>query len=584
MSGAALELIPKPNYDAALLKSIGAAADNVLAAAAQRPCEATNALLAQVNESAWLWCETESMATDEIQLLGRMDGILDNPEGQKLHADLMTKYGTDADPDLLEEYIREFNRLSKKHKRESSLFEKSPEDFAALRCTDLANAVRFEEAFGHSAKHSSSHGWLVWDGTRWKRDSKGADLLAQKIGELIRGEIKDVSAKLEPGDREAFERLTAYIDALRKRLKPTESRRGIDDALKLSMCRPGINADAIEFDSDPWALNVLNGTVDLRTGELRSHRREDFNTKLAPVEYDGSAKCPRWLRFLDEIFDGDAELVAWMQWLCGYTATGSTHRHIFPILHGSGRNGKSVLLNILRHVLGTDYTVVVNPEDLMVRKTGGDNHTLPRLYGARFAMAQETAENRKIDEALIKSLTGGDPVVARILYKENFEFLPSHTLWMSTNYRPRITGTAVGIWERVRLIPFNREFTGDEQDPHLEEKLQAEIPGILNWILEGARMEEPPIPKCVKVATDEYRSESDTLAAWLDDALLEWKHATVLKRDVYAAYRSYMNAHCEDQTAFNKRLVARGFEDKRTEKGYVWTGISLRENRINEPQ
>ncbi len=430
--------------------------------------------------------------------------------------------------------------------------------------SDLAGSLRLLRIADGDLRHATDRDWLVFDGKRFAPDEKQARRLAAKVGQATRA---DGHANTDDPDA---------IKAYYRTGKRFESAGGIDALLKIAATLPGIDADHVEFDADPWALNCENGTVDLNTGELRPQRRSDHITKLCPHEFIPVATCPRWLAFLDEIFEGDKELIQWVQWLCGYSATGSTHRHIFPILHGDGRNGKGAFFRAMRHVLGTDYAAVVETEDLMMQHNTRHSVGIAQLRGIRFAFAQETEEGRRLNESLVKSLTGGDIMKARMLYGQPFEFTPTHTLWMASNYRPRITGTASGIWERLRLLPFNRQFSANEQDPFLDEKLRREATGILAWIVAGARMPEPSVPGCVKAATDDYRDESDTLAAFIDDALTEWEHTHVLKRDVYDAYRSYMNNHCEDQRRFNQRIAERGFVEKKIPAGMAWEGVSLR--------
>jgi putative DNA primase/helicase len=573
---APLELIQKPTYDASLLKAIARAADNLLSAAVQRPCKATNLLLSQVNAKAWYWGDSESMTSDTIQTLGRMPGFLESEGAQEVQAGLIEDYGTDADPDMLEKYIQEFNRLSAKHKRESSLFESSPEDFASLRCTDVANAARFEEHFGHQVKHSASHGWMAWDGMRWKRDPKEAELLAQKLGELIRGEIKGITDQMDPQDKEAFDRFEAYINALRKWVKPSESRRGITDAMKLATCKRNINADDIPFDSDPWLLNMRNGTINLRTGNLQSHKQRDHITKLAPLEYKQDAECLRWLQFLDEIFEGDQELIDYVRWGLGYSLTGNTDHHLFFILHGNGRNGKSVLLNTIADIFGPDFAQTLNPEELMVQRSARASTDLAALDGVRFLSTIETGDSRQLNEPLIKGMCGGDKIRARFMRQNSFEFQPRLKLWMATNHRPTIKDDSFAMWERVRLIPFEREFSALEKDPQLASKLRKEAPGIMAWAIEAAKEadREPPIPARVRAATECYREESDMLGDFLEECTTEWTSSALPKKDLYDVYRRWTNGRCESFRKFNDRLKDR-LESTRDKNGMGWKGRAI---------
>jgi len=452
-----------------------------------------------------------------------------------------------------------------------SIAENEPVDIDPL--TELAGAYILRDLAGGNLRHSKDRGWLWYNEKRWVAAEKKARRTAIKVAQERR-KRGQVAAKDDPDIVKTYYR-AAKRDA---------TAAGVEAILRLAASLPGIDADDLEFDSDKWALNFHNGTVDLRTGEMREHRREDFITKIVPHNFDPAAKCPRWLLFMDEIFCGDRELVTWIQWLVGYSFTGSVHRHIFPILHGDGRNGKGAFFRAIRHALGGDYAAIVETEDLMQQRTPRNSEGIAQLRGVRFAYAQETDQGRHLNEALIKTLTGGDLIKARVLYGHLFEFAPTHTLWMATNYRPRITGTASGIWDRLRLIPFERRFLDHEQDPYLDTKLENEAQGILAWAVEGARLDEPLIPACVRAATEDYKDESDTLAAFTEEALCEWAYSTVRKRDVYAAYRAYTNNHCEAMKDFNKRLSERGFMEKHTNQGACWAGIQLRPEWAPKPE
>jgi len=446
-------------------------------------------------------------------------------------------------------------------KTEAQVFSTPPVDPLG----ELAGAHILAEISGGNLGHDAVRGLLYFDGKRWAPAEKKARVICYKVGDERR---KQGHAATKDPD---------LIKAYYRAAKRDESRAGIEAILSLAANLPGIAMDHIEFDADPFALNFLNGTVDLRTGLLRPHRKEDYLTKIIPHNFDPTALCPRFLKFLDEVFKSDKQIVYWMQWLVGYTAIGATPRHILPILYGTGRNGKSVLFKILRYVFGRDYAVSIDPEDLMAKQGNNNNNSIPRLRGARFAMAQETAENRRIDEALVKMLTGGDPITGRELYGKQFEFVPSHTLWMATNYRPRITGAAPAIWERVRLVPFERYFESYERDHDLDATLAAEAVGILAWIVNGARMKEPLIPERVRKATDEYREESDVLAAFIEEYLTtEWEHANTLKSEVYEAYKRARNNHCEGFIEFNKRLETRGFKSVKKRHGACWEGVAIK--------
>jgi putative DNA primase/helicase len=265
------------------------------------------------------------------------------------------------------------------------------------------------------------------------------------------------------------------------------------------------------LDQDPWLFNVENGTIDLKTGELRPHERGALITKLAPVQYDREAECPTWWKFLMRIFNGNLALIEFLQKAVGYALTGSTREQCLFFLHGLGANGKSTLLEIIHTLLG-DYAHRTSSETFLIKKSGGIPNDVAALRGARLVGAVEVESGRRLAEVLIKEMTGGDRISARFLHAEWFDFKPEFKIFLAANHKPVIRGTDHAIWRRIHLIPFNVQIPKPEQDRDLPEKLKAELPGILNWALEGCQMWqlyglEPPAE--VQAATQDYREEMD---------------------------------------------------------------------------
>ena len=228
------------------------------------------------------------------------------------------------------------------------------------------------------------------------------------------------------------------------------------------------------------------GRLDRSILAARRAQCADYVTKSCGATYDQDARCPLWLKFLDRIFDHDASLIGFLRRTFGYTLTGVTHEHALWLLCGGGANGKSVLTATWRALLG-DYGTSAAFDTFVVRKGDqGPRNDLAALLGVRFVAASESEEGRRLAEATLKMLTGGDEISARRLYSEFFTFTPTFKLALSGNYRPRIRGTDLGIWRRVRLVPFTVTIPPDEQDPLLAQKLRAELPGILKWAVEGS--------------------------------------------------------------------------------------------------
>ena len=268
-----------------------------------------------------------------------------------------------------------------------------------------------------------------------------------------------------------------------------------------------------------FLLNVENGTIDLRTGKLRPHQREDLITRLAPVKFLPGAKCPTWLRVLDEIFAGDTGLDSLLEDALRRLPDRRRHRIRFcRFSTGPGANGKTTILTVLLEILGPDYAIVAPPGLLTLKK--GERHPteLASLFNKRLVVDSETAEGAQFNENLVKQLTGGDKIRARRMREDFWEFSPTHKILMCTNHKPEIRETKNAIWRRVKLVPFNVTIPEDQQDARLPDRLRAEYPGILAWCVEGCLDWQElglEIPPAVEDATKEYRRESDVIGEFL---------------------------------------------------------------------
>src|SRR5262249_502237 len=343
-----------------------------------------------------------------------------------------------------------------------------------------------------------------------------------------------------------------------------------------------------QLDRDPWLLNCANGTVELRTGRLREHRHGDYLTKLSPVPYDPNARAPQFDHFLHTIFGGNEPVIRYLQRLVGYALTGDVSEQILPIFWGSGANGKSTLLNALTDMLGTSYAIKAATDLLMVKR--GDTHPTERadLFGKRLVLCIETEEGKRLAEALVKDLTGGDRIRARRMREDFWEFSPTHKVILCTNHRPRITGTDHAIWRRIRLIPFTVTIPDDNQDKRLPEKLRSELPGILAWAVQGClawQRDGLPTPEEVQVATKEYRDTQDLLGQFLDECCLAGNDNFRCKASaLYTAYQSWCERGGEEpskQRGFGESMTERGF--KREQSNGTWyVGVALRDTSKNE--
>jgi putative DNA primase/helicase len=443
------------------------------------------------------------------------------------------------------------------------------------RATDLANADAFVAAHGDTARWNTDlGGWYCYDERRWARDIALAERWAQDLArEMLRdaeGEhraaLKTFTALTAAGDMEGAERAQAKVNAAKSRVswaRRTQNAPGLAAMLRTAQCQRSVRPQ--EFDPDPWLLNVANGTLDLKTGQLREHRRDDMITKITLAPFDPEARCPRWNEFLEQV-QPNPEVRGFLHRLVGYSITGTIREHMLPISYGDGRNGKGMFINTLLQVVG-DYGVAVPPELLMVKRHEAHPTERTVLYGARLASAQETEENRTLNVALVKSLTGGDPIRARRMREDFWEFLPTHKLWLSTNHKPRIPETKAAIWERVFLIPWEVFVANDQRDVDLGTNLLKEAAGILAWAVAGSREYQRiglAPPRVITAATRAYREQEDRLAPFLVERCVLAADARVTRSELRAAYIEWADQNGIEAVG---RMAAEEFAGKLRERG-----------------
>ena len=311
-----------------------------------------------------------------------------------------------------------------------------------------------------------------------------------------------------------------------------------------------------ELDTDPWILNVANGTVDLRTGHLRSHRPDDLCTMQVPVAYDPGARAPLWEACLER-WQPDPEVRAYLQREAGAGATGRP-TEILAVHHGGGGNGKSRYFGALGRTLGPYF--VVPHRSLLVRQRHEQHDTVRAdLFRRRLAVAAETDSGARIDEEKVKALTGGDRIKGRRMREDPWEFWPTHTLALFSNYRPRVKGEDTGIWRRLVLVPWNVEIPPGERDDNLATKLETEAPGILAWIVEGARQFcerglDPP--EVVRMATESYRASEDTFSRFVEERCELDPEARAKAGDLWEAWTDYCRTE-EEQPGRKQDVMAR---------------------------
>lgn len=433
--------------------------------------------------------------------------------------------------------------------------------------TDLENAIRLVAAHGGALRYCDPWGrWLHWQPPAWQEDTTcHVEALAQQtMRELLAEAARITDDKLR-------------AKTLRE-VRAAERSSRIRGTIVEARARPGIPIQPEQLDADPWLFNCCSGTIDLRTGELHDHDPALLITKAAPCDHDPAAQAPAWQAFLARILP-DPALRDFLQRAAGYSMTGLTTEQVLLILYGAGANGKSTFLETLRALLGP-YGQQAPPETFLDRREGIPND-IARLRGARMVAAVEISEGRRLNEALVKRMTGGDTMTARFMRAEYFEFKPQFTPWLATNHRPEIRGVDEAIWRRIRLIPFLETIPEAERDPHLQDKLRAELPGILNWALDGClawQADGLNTPPAVAAATGEYRGEMDLIGAYLEDCCQQDPAARCRAAELYTAYVAHAKANGNDPAAaqtFGRRLAERGFKRVQSRAGRTWEGLRL---------
>jgi putative DNA primase/helicase len=413
----------------------------------------------------------------------------------------------------------------------------------ALALTDLGNGYAFIADHGDKVRFCTKlddgrgGGWLYFDGKRWARD------YAQVIPGLAKQTIRrlyDLAFETKDG-------------ALSKHALKSGSNGKMFAMLNQAKSVAGVPVDPKEFDTDPWLLNVQNGTVDLRSGALLEHSKEDMLTKICNVEYDPKAQCSRWKQFIDEIMDGDKAMALFLQKLMGYAITGDMREDMFFFLWGQGCNGKSVFAETIITILG-DYACTAMEETFMVKPAGKINADLERISDKRLIFTSEINKGSKLDESLIKRWSGRDTISVEQKFQIPYDTKPIGKLLFRTNSKPEIEGQDEGIWRRIKLIPFTVSFK-DREDRQLDEKLKAEASGILNWLLEGCNLwqkEGLELPPPVEEASAEYRSEQDSLNDFFE-ACFEKGDASyaITKTRAYELYKKYTEV--ADETVLSKK-------------------------------
>jgi putative DNA primase/helicase len=429
--------------------------------------------------------------------------------------------------------------------------------------TELMVAKRLVTTVGEDLRYlPAEKSFLVWDSTRFRRDDIGmADLLAKNT---VLG-MRDL-VTTGPG-RQQMEMHRTWLNL------QTAGR--VSGILKLASTEPGVPVRPEELDADPNVLNCRNGTVDLRTGELRPHNRGDLITRLVNVDYVPGAQSDLWDDFLRRIFKANPELIGYTQRLLGYATTGHNSEQILPIAHGDGNNGKSQLLNAVRILLG-DYAMQMDVEVIAHQRWRQHTTELTDLRGIRLAVTTELNEAQRLNEARVKLITGGEAIRARGMYQNNKEFESTATVVVVSNKLPRINGTDEGIWRRIRRWPFQEEIEAKERIvDYYKVLLATSSEAILAWLIEGAQgwyetgLETPDI---VLEATDEFREQEDSFAGFINSSCTHKEDSRTLAKLLRERYETWCHDAGLDPVSkivFGKRLATLGYAKDKSNRHYL---------------
>jgi putative DNA primase/helicase len=408
-------------------------------------------------------------------------------------------------------------------------------------------AALYPDALRFDHTRRRSNGWLAWSGQRWQIDSAG---IAQRFALLTVRNRYQAAVHEQNFDRR--KRLTTHAVT-------SENANRLRALLELAQTERTYATRIDMYDQDPMLATAINGTLELRTRRLRPADARDMITMQLGTHYDATAVCPRWEAFLREVFAGDQDLISYIQRAVGYSLTGDTSEQKLFLCHGQGANGKSVFLGTLQALFG-EYAATASFHTFDAEKRSEATNDLAMLRARRLVTIIETNDDRRLDEAKVKQVTGGDPITCRFLYGEFFSYTPTFKIWMAMNYKPGIRGTDRGIWRRIALIPFDQSFEAT-MDRQLGAKLLHELPGILNWALAGlAAWHATGLGTCAAVdqATTAYRRESDEVGKWLTESCIDEVGAYLVSSDAYTNYNEWAKARGEQrpltQTAWGREM------------------------------
>lgn len=468
--------------------------------------------------------------------------------------------------------------------------------------TDVGNGKRYVADHGAIVRYCHPwKKWLIWDGMRWRIDNTGRVMALAKrtILGLFRWAEKQIRSLAEDESPEAGADL-ARIKAVLGFARRSQHVQRLHAMLELAKSEPGIPILPEQLDSHIWLFNCPNGTVDLKTGKLRAHDQKDYLTKLCPINYVPSAQCPIWKSTVNSIFANDVGVIECVRRFGGYSLTGDTREQELPIAIGKGANGKTLILRTILNVMGADYAGIV-PSELLVETKGNQHPTIKaKLFGMRLMIAFETAQDDRLNEARIKTLTGEDGLTGRRMREDFWDFIATHKIILCTNHLPKIRDQDHSTWRRLAVWPFTQTYwdsdkgeTGPPQlkaDKTLKVKLQAEFEGILAWLVQGCLdWQQHGIirPDSVRNATNHYKSTQDKLSIFIAERCVTGPQMRVKASTLWGAFQVWAKGNREQpvtSTAFGNAMREGGFEKDDGKRWYLGIDLLSPDSTENESE
>lgn len=441
---------------------------------------------------------------------------------------------------------------------------------------DTGNAQRMADMYKDAVGYNyTDKRWMLYDSGKWIYDPMGYiySFIDKSVEQMAKE--KDIYLKMDKDNNDDDHTMEKAFEKHLKRSRSHTGKKNIEQEVQHYVA-----LSHVVFDRNRELLNTASGVIDLTDFSLRDSTPKDYFTKSIAAHYDVNAKCPLWDKFLHEIFADDEDMIRYIQKAVGYSLTGSTQEQCAFLLIGDGCNGKSTFLDIIRQLFG-DYASNIQAESLMIRNNNnGINSDIARLRGARLVTSAEPNEGLRLNEGLIKQLTGGDIVTARKLYGDEFEFKPEFKLWMAANHKPVIRGNDHGIWRRMHIVPFSVQIPKEKIDKTLTDKLLTELDGIFQWALAGLRLyqsEGLELPEMVSAATAEYRMEMDVVARFLEECTENSFAGTVRASELYQTFALWAknnNEYPMSNTKFGKEVITK-YERIKRKDGWYYCGIVL---------